>query len=145
MQNSDDMATTAPYRWILWTLLGVMTLSIPKVNAQGIRFCETVNPDGTCVHEGTFFRIREGSDASVQVLVKSTNALAGETAVLDIFRLNDIRKEVFESSVKVRISPEWLWFAQPLKFKHSGEYAVYAYDGVGRLIGAAKINFEYNR
>ncbi|MFM7218175.1 MAG: hypothetical protein ACKO1U_09170 [Bacteroidota bacterium] len=109
-----------------------------KVAAQKVEFCEQVTQQGECIHAGSFFRVTD-KGGRLQVVVHSAAPLAGDKAVLDLFFKDDSGKEKFESTIKVDVQPDWMWFSRQLVFQRPGEYVVYAYDSKGNLIGTASL------
>ena len=58
---------------------------------------------------------------------------------IDFFKIDQRSKETFENSVRVAVQPYQSWCSVACFFKAPGEYAAYAYDEFGRLLGTTRL------
>jgi hypothetical protein len=108
---------------------------------QQLQFCEKVDRNGNAIKASNYFIIRP-TGGTVQALVTNPKPFLLSEATIDIYRLSVQGKEQFESSVKIPVQQDWLWFAQPLKFYKKGNYVVYVYGNKSQLLGVGKIGID---
>jgi hypothetical protein len=107
-------------------------------SAQQIIFCESVGKDGQPAGISNTFSITpQGS--FLNVLVKLTKPAGTKRIVYDLFAVDSLGKEKFESSTTLDVDPQWMWFNKGFTFFQPGKYAVYVYDDSERLIVAGTL------
>ncbi|MEY4593680.1 MAG: hypothetical protein RIQ47_90 [Bacteroidota bacterium] len=133
----------APIFQLARFIVMLFAFSIATLSALGqqLQFCEKVDRNGSAIKPSTYFIIPP-SGGTVQALITLPNPLAINEATIDIYRLSLQGKEQFESSIKIPVQQDWLWFAQPLKFYKKGNYVVYVYGNKSQLLGVGKIGID---
>src|SRR5262245_27384124 len=105
---------------------------------QQVIFCESVDAAGKpSGNSNTFSIAAQGSYLNVLVKLPST---AGTTRIIyDLYQVDSLGRETFESSSFLEVRPEWTWFNKGFTFYRPGTYAVYIYDNSERLIIAGNL------
>ena len=118
--------------------LAVLLLLGTSAGAQQLLFCESVGKDGQPAGISNTFSITpQGS--YLNVLVKLSRPAGTQRIVYDLFAVDSLGKEKFESSTTLDVDPQWMWFNKGFTFFQPGKYAVYVYDDSERLIVAGTL------
>ncbi len=123
------------FRLILLFLLLQFTAS-----GQQVIFCESVNDNtGEPYHASSYFII--GSNGgSLMMLLKLSDVINSNTLKIDVFKIDEeTKKEVFNNTINANPQPHFTWIKKEIEFYLAGEYVVYVYDAVDRLIGVGKV------
>ena len=126
------------------TILSLLFLIISHFSfSQSLLFCEKVSQDGKPEKPSHIFRIgRDGGFFQfLAVLDKPVNTTEVK---IDIFKVDDTGKEIFDVTVSVKVQPEWVWFSKEVNFFKGGDYTVYAYTAEDKLLctGMVKVIIE---
>jgi len=126
------------------TILSLLFLIISHFSfSQSLLFCEKVSQDGKPEKPSHIFRIgRDGGFFQfLAVLDKPVNTTEVK---IDIFKVDDTGKEIFDATVSVKVQPEWVWFSKEVNFFKGGDYTVYAYTAEDKLLctGMVKVIIE---
>ena len=106
--------------------------------AQQIFFCESVDKEGKPSGTSNTFSIAP-KGSYLNVLVKLP-APAGTTRIIyDLYAVDSLGQEKFESTTSQDIPSEWTWFHKGFTFYRPGQYAVYVYDDSEKLLVAGKL------
>ena len=112
----------------------IFLLFIPSVLfSQSLTFCESVDSNGNPKGTSSRFTIHAGG-GFLEGLVTLPREVNSKFATYDIFKLDEENKELFESTIKQTLKPEFTWFSQRITFQKSGTYHVYVYDDRDRLL-----------
>ena len=122
--------------FVLFSLLNYFSFS------QSLIFCEKVSA-GKAEKPSHIFRIgRDGGFFQfLGVLDKPVNT---SEVKMDIFRVDESGKEIFDATVTVKVQNEWVWFSKQVSFYKGGDYTVYAYTAEDKLLctGMVKVIAE---
>src|SRR5690349_12406611 len=115
--------------YFLLLFLFISTVSF----SQSLIFCEKVSQDGKPEKPSHIFRIsRDGGFFQfLAILDKPVNT---SEVKMDIFRVDDTGKELFDATVTVNVQPEWVWFSREVNFFKGGDYTIYAYTAEDKLL-----------
>jgi len=112
--------------------------------SQSMIFCEKVSQqDGKPEKPSHIFRIsRDGG--FFQVLAVLDKPVNTAEVKIDIFKVDENGKEIFDATVSVKTQPDWVWFSKQLNFYKGGDYTVYAYTAEDKLLctGMVKVILE---
>jgi hypothetical protein len=105
---------------------------------QQMIFCESVDANGKPSGTSTAFSI-SAQGSYLNVLVKLNAPLPLTKVLYDIYRLDSLGKEKFESTTVLPVETGWTWFNKGFTFYHPGAYVVYVYDESEKLIVTGKL------
>jgi hypothetical protein len=125
------------------TITFLLLLWTPCLFAQQIFFCESVDKDGRPSGTSNTFSV-SSHGSYLNVLVKAPGPLSSNKVIYDVFRLDSLKKENFESSGSLNVASDWSWFKKEFVFYNPGEYVVYFYDETEKLIIAGKVKLVAN-
>lgn len=124
---------------LVWAV-GLLAISA-TASAQQIFFCESVDANGKPSGASNSFSIvSQGS--FLNILVKLNAPVATSKVIFDIYRVDSLGKEKFESTSQLAVEPLWTWFNKGFTFYQPGDYVIYAYDESEKLIVAGKLKLE---
>ncbi len=111
-----------------------------SIAAQEVIFCESVDRSGTPVKASKEFTI--GSDGGfIKILVRLKKEIGSENVVFDIYKINDT-KEVFNNTIRMTTQPALTWFYKEITFFKQGDYRVYVYDDMDKLLGVGEVKIN---
>ena len=113
------------------------TWTVPAFSQQ-LLFCESVDANGKASGTSTAFSI-SSQGSYLNILVKLNGPISYSKVLYDIYRLDTLGKEKFESSSELPVEPGWAWFNKGFTFYQAGQYVVYVYDESERLIVTGKL------
>jgi hypothetical protein len=119
-------------RNFLFLFIILLFISIDTFS-QSLTFCESVDSNGNPKGSSGKFTIHTGG-GFLEGLVTLPREVNSTFATYDIFKLDEENKELFESTIRQTLKPEFTWFSQRITFKKSGTYHVYVYDDRDRLL-----------
>ena len=70
------------------------------------------------------------------------NGINSSSITYDIFRLNETKAEIFESTIRQDVSPEYTWFSKEITFHIAGNYNVYVYDDKEKLLCVGRVTIK---
>ena len=106
--------------------------------SQQMLFCESVDANGKPSGTSTAFSI-SSQGSFLNILVKLDQPLSYSKVLYDIYRLDSLGKEKFESSNELPVEPGWTWFNKGFTFFQAGQYVVYVYDESEKLIVTGRL------
>lgn len=107
--------------------------------AQEMIFCEKVDDTGTEINPATIFFI-DKKGGFLNVLIRSLTAVVSSEVVYDVYLIDPkSNKEIFNSSIRMKINPGINWFFKEITFYKAGNYHIYVYDEKDRLISVGKV------
>jgi len=123
-------------------LLFILILNIPSHSfAQKLIFCERVDVNGNPENVSDTFNIGT-KGGFLQLLLKSEKGIDSHNAVIDVYHIDENKKEIFESTIRVTVEPDFTWFKKEITFHQSGNYHVYVYDEKDKLLGVGKVTIN---
>jgi|GEM_PF-6395640 len=105
---------------------------------QQMIFCESVDTSGKPSGTSTAFSI-SAQGSYLNVLVKLSAPLPLSKVLYDVYRLDSLGKEKFESSSVLPVETGWTWFNKGFTFYQSGTYVIYVYDESEKLLVTGKL------
>lgn len=124
-------------------LIALFALSSAFAFSQSMFFCEKVTQDGKPEKPSHIFRI--GRDGGFfQFLAILDKPVSTSEVKIDIFKVDENGKELFDATINVKVQPEWVWFSKEVNFFKAGDYTVYAYSAEDKLLctGMVKVIVE---
>lgn len=109
--------------------------------SQKLTFCESVDSSGNAKNEGTSFTIHKNG-GFFNMLVTAPHGINSMFITYDIFKTDSAGKEIFESTIKQIIQPDFTWFSKEISFYKAGIYNVYVYDDRDRLLCVGKLTIK---
>ena len=122
---------------IIVALFALVAWNAP-VFGQQIIFCESVDVNGKPSGTSTAFSI-SAQGSYLNVLVKLNAPLPLTKVLYDVYRLDSLGKEKFESSSVLPVETGWTWFNKGFTFYQPGSYVIYVYDESEKLIVTGKL------
>ena len=120
----------------------VLFLSTHLAYSQKLIFCESIDSStSTPKRASTNFAIRHDGGYLV-MFVNMPKGINSTFVTYDIFRLNEDKKERFESTIKQTVQPEYTWFSKQITFRADGQYVVYVYDDKDLLLCAGRVTIK---
>jgi hypothetical protein len=121
----------------------VFSLAFYFSSAQKLSFCESVDESGNPKNSSSTFTINPNG-GFVNVLVSMPKGINSELITYDIFYIDADKTEMFESTIKQNVQPDFTWFSKEITFHKSGNYNLYVYDDKDQLlcVGRVKIKME---
>ena len=101
-------------------------------------FCEKVSVDGKPEKPSHIFRIGKNG-GYFQFLVILDKPVNSEEVKLDIFRVDENGREIFDATVTSKVEKDYMWFKKEVNFFKGGDYTVYAYSGEDRLLATGMV------
>ena len=124
------------------SLISILIFASHLSHAQKLFFCEHVDSStGTPRKPSTTFTISSGG-GFLNVLVTMPNGINSSSITYDIFRLNETKAEIFESTIRQDVSPEYTWFSKEITFHIAGNYNVYVYDDKEKLLCVGRVTIK---
>ena len=118
-------------------VFALASLSSTALGQQMI-FCESVDANGKPSGTSTAFSI-SAQGSYLNVLVKLNTPLPLTKVLYDIYKLDSLGKEKFESSSVLPVETGWTWFNKGFTFYQPGAYVIYVYDESEKLIVTGKL------
>jgi len=122
---------------IILVVFAVASWNMPAYSQQ-ILFCESVDANGKPSGTSTAFSI-SAQGSFLNVLVKLNGPLSYNRVLYDVYMLDTLGKEKFESSNELPVEPGWTWFNKGFTFYQAGQYVIYVYDESEKLIVTGKL------
>ena len=111
----------------------MVTASAPAVRGQQLYFCESVDAAGKAsAVSNTFSILPQGS--FLNVLVRMPAPMESGLVLFDLYRLDSLGHERYESTSRLAVTPGWTWFNKGFTFYRPGDYVLYVYDDREKLI-----------
>jgi hypothetical protein len=125
-------------------LLLILSLLLPLGSfAHKIVFCEKVSKDGTEVNPSSIFYI-DPKGGYFNVLVKLDEGVNSDIVIYDLYLIDEkTGKEIFNSSIRMKVSPEISWFYKEITFFKKGKYHLYVYNNHDRLLAVGQVQVSF--
>ena len=109
--------------------------------SQQLTFCESIDSKGNPNNPSKSFII-PATGGFLEALVTMPKQVGSGFVTYDIFQVNDEKKEIFESTIKQILQPNYTWFSKKITFHKTGAYNVYVYDERDRLLCVGRVNIK---
>lgn len=128
----------------MYRLILFLVLLLPiGVSGQRLIFCEKVDQSGNEINPASLFYI-DAKGGFFTALVKAGENLTVDEVVYDLYLIDEkTGKEIFNSSIRMKVSRGVSWFYKEITFYKSGTYHVYVYDTMDKLLAVGKVNVAF--
>lgn len=114
-----------------------------SAESQRLIFCEKVDKNGNGLNPSGIFYISQ-SGGFFNALVKLEEGLNSDLVIYDLYLVDEKSgKEIFNSSIRMKVNPGISWFFKEITFYKRGTYHVYVYDNHDRLLSVGKVKVEF--
>jgi len=117
-------------------------ITLSKVSAQTIQFCESVTGTGEAVSPSTLFNI-DSKGGYLKILVTMPYSLGSDQVIYEIYEVDPDGQEKYDNTIYQDASSDWTWFWKEVTFYKAGRFNVFVYDRERNFITSGQVRIQY--